>query len=120
MIKSATIKRSTIIPFDPEFRLAVEHMRIVSSEKTGIIFWHNDAKDQMLRRGILLKDALRILEYGNPIFSYHGRQKNEFKIAMALKPKGMREVVVITATIKLKTGIVLVTNIMWRNEYVAN
>jgi len=113
---SRPLRNKVIIPFNPEVRLAVEHLRQIAKGQTGKIFWKEHAKLQMHDRGIIMRDALRVLEFGQPIITHEGIRNGEIEIKMAFKPSGMREIAVVTALISPK-AIARIITVMWRDEY---
>lgn len=70
----------------------------------------------MAERGIVFTDVLRTLRIGDPINADEaGQNEGEVKLDIAFRPKGAREMVLVTLVVTVEEKVFIKT-VMWRDE----
>lgn len=97
-------------------RECMELARWVAKEDPSCIWLGPHAKKQMQKRGLVFRDIERTLRVGDPIGRpKRGKNAGEVKLEIAFKPKGSREIVVVTIVVK-ERKTVFVKTVMWKDE----
>jgi hypothetical protein len=103
---------------DPRQRAALDVLRRIAQGDGDAhqIRFSRHALDRMEQRGIVIRDVLRVLRIGDPVNAFEvGSGEGEVKLNVAFRPKGMREIVVVTLVVT-STEKVFVKTVMWRDE----
>ncbi|WP_339796060.1 DUF4258 domain-containing protein [uncultured Hyphomonas sp.] len=109
-------KRSPVVPFDNRQRDAMEAVRRVVQTDSSKINLSGHAREQMELRNIVVRDVLRALEFGDPIgLLRFGKKEGEIKLKVTFRPRGMREIAVVTLVVTEKDWV-FVKTVMWRDE----
>lgn len=107
---------SKVVSFDNRQREAMEIVRKVVSTDTSKIKLSRHAMERMERRNITSRDIYRALQHGDPIgVAEQGKEPDETKIVVTFKPRGAREIAVVTLVVTGKE-MVFVKTVMWRDE----
>lgn len=71
--------------------------------QSGTIGWSNHVLERMEQRGISRLDVIRVLQFGDVKGAVEaGANEGEVKVKMAFKPKGRREIGVVTIVMRLQ------------------
>lgn len=74
------------------------------------------ALSQMADRNIVARDVYRALQFGDPVGNpEEGKKEGEIKLIVTFKPRGMRELAVVTLVVTASERV-FVKTVMWKDE----
>jgi len=86
------------------------------SSDTNRIKLSRHARERMERRNIAMRDIYRALQFGDPVgVAEEGKEPGETKLVITFKPRGAREIAVVTLVVTGKEKV-FVKTVMWRDE----
>ena len=104
------------MPFDNRQRDAMDVVRRLVKADSSKVKLSQHARDQMIDRNIVARDIYRALEFGDPVGPLElGKTRGEVKLIVTFKPRGMRELGIVTIVVTA-TEKVFVKTVMWKDE----
>lgn len=108
--------RATVVPFDNRQRDAMAAVRRLVVSDSRKIKLSSHARTQMQQRNIVVRDVYRALECGDPSGPLEfGNKEGEIKLIVTFKPRGMRELAVVTIVMTADEKV-FVKTVMWKDE----
>ncbi|WP_298259896.1 DUF4258 domain-containing protein [Bradyrhizobium sp.] len=105
--------QANVVSLVPRAETVGELVRKLAADTTKIK-WSAHAFERMSERGITDKTALEVMRKGSPKGKVEaGRERGEWKIKMAYRPNGRREVGVVVITVR--TERLLVKTVEWED-----